>query len=194
MTIGNFDFWWGFAQTQRPVAPSCGWTLETWRDARARAGYRDLSHTAFGLSRPEDLRSLAHSWFWSHLCKANDLPLGSDLMLVDWVFTDGGGAIRQAQFHLGFPPPQVDGLVGPLTLRAIETRGKAFVGDCWRWRVEFYDRCGLANQGRRPYDRALAARLLAQEALGITRLPREARGVPAGLKDGPGGPPSAQDI
>ncbi len=80
-------------------------------------------------------------------------------MVADFAFGSGGG-IRAIQRGLQL---DADGVFGPATRTAISVMGPmAFVLNCYRWRIAYYDACGFRDLWPGLYRRAVglpAARL-----------------------------------
>lgn len=175
MTAASFEAWWDFCQlpdhdghandTPRgSLDPPTRWgfTYPTWVGARRYVGTRDASLATFMRQTQNDMRELAQAYFWDRQ-RADDLGAGNDVSVIDWSWTSGG-AVREIQRELGFHGYDVDGVIGPRTLAAIES----YIGPCFpgadvretflqavrTWRCAYYDDLGLWHRYPGLYKRA----------------------------------------
>lgn len=168
MAAETFGDWWAFnmlpsndglADDTPPGSDDpptrWGFTLPTWRYARRIAGFKDIRFATFMTQDQPDMAELARVYFWNRLL-ANVMPAGVDASVIDFAWTSGG-AVMEIQYRLGI---SADGIIGPITLRAITTRS-TFIVDVCDWRRSYYDQCGFHERYPGLYTRAVGIRDLA---------------------------------
>lgn len=136
MAAHNFEpsltaFWQfdGFKNDQAPgenFLTAYGVTQSSWDQAIEQGVIRDKS---LGQASQEDCKAILHVNFWNAL-RCEEMPAGVDLML----FNDGslsgvGHTARLLQRVVGFTGDDVDGVIGPATMRAVLARGSSALID-----------------------------------------------------------------
>jgi lysozyme family protein len=168
----NFPVWWSFCQRPEndghasdaaPGDPPTRWgfTYPTWClawrwvNAPNRA---DLSVTQFQSMTQDDMGGLARAYFWDrmHMPAMNK---GADVSMMDFAWVSGGG-IMEVQVLEGFTGADVDGVIGPKTLAAING-DPDFIDRCASARTAYYDAHGFQNEYPGLYRRTMQCRELA---------------------------------
>jgi lysozyme family protein len=106
--------------------------------AATLAHYRGHPVTAEDVASidPDEARAIYHAGYWA-TCRAPELPGGVDLMVFDVSVNSGPGrAVRMLQGALGI---EVDGIFGPVTMRAVaSSRPAELIEDLALARRRFY--------------------------------------------------------
>lgn len=129
----------------RGGATMCGVTLHTlaeWhrRQEMPRPTLDDLASLDY-----DQWYALTKTLIWDR-CRADEITRQNVAdMLADWQFTSGAHATRNAQRALGLTP---DGIVGPLTLAALNDEAAEVFATLKAARIAYYRRIARGPQAR----------------------------------------------
>jgi lysozyme family protein len=172
--MANFSKWWAFCMnpnrdglandgtTDGAGMTRWGWTFPTWEAAMDFTGQSSRATTTnFATMTKGQAGNLAEAYFWVRCCGPL-MPSGSDVMVIDWHWNSGEAGVMEIQSGLGFTHGNVDGIIGPATVRAITAMGQTtFIDNCHKWRVNFLNAHGYQKRFPGLYTRSADCRTLA---------------------------------
>lgn len=122
-----------------------GVTLNTYTDYCRKKGYPKPTEADLAKLSYERWLDITKGGFWDR-CHGDDIAYQPTAnMLVDWAYTSGGNAIAGAQRALGVA---VDGVVGPITLTALNTGTLDVFNKVKAARVAFYKRIAVGSKAQ----------------------------------------------
>lgn len=122
-----------------------GVTLNTYTDYCKRKGYPKPTEADLAKLTYERWLEITKGGFWDR-CHGDEITYQPTAnMLVDWCYTSGTNAIAGAQKALGVT---VDGVVGPITLAALNAGTLDVFGKLKAARVAYYKRIATGSNAR----------------------------------------------